>query len=425
MGKIRSAPVALAMLSGLNVLNYLDRYVGAAVLPLMLTAFSLSDAQGGMLQSAFIVVYSLMSPVAGWLGDRRARLPLAALGVLIWSVATLGTAAAPTFLLLLCARALIGVGEASYGVITPALVSDYYPPEKRARVLAIFYAAIPVGTALGYIVGGSVGSHWGWRAAFLVAGIPGAVLGLALLLLEEPPRGASDAAHGHGGALGVGAGLGETLRALAARRSYLFNTATQVLYSFAMGGLATWMPTYFVRVRGLPLETATTRFGLILVLAGFAGTLVGGALSDRLEHRIRAATFTVSGVGLLLSLVFTLLAVLHPSPWVYWPAMFGTLFLLFLNTGPLNAAIANVLPPSLRARGFAITTMVMHLLGDAASPWLIGIASDRVGLTAPTVATGVLLALSGAVLLAGRSALERDLAAARRPNDSLAAAPAP
>jgi MFS family permease len=414
-GKIQSAPAALAMLSGLNVLNYLDRYVGAAVLPLMLTAFSLTDAKGGMLQSAFIVVYSLMSPVAGWLGDRRARLPLAAAGVLIWSVATLGTAAAPTFAVLLVARALIGVGEASYGVITPALVSDYYPAEKRARVLAIFYAAIPVGTALGYIVGGSVGSHWGWRAAFLVAGIPGAILGLALLLLQEPPRGGSDAAGAHGGAggIGVGAGLGETLRALGARRSYLFNTATQVLYSFAMGGLATWMPTYFVRVRGLPLETATTRFGLILVLAGFAGTLVGGTLSDRLEHRIRAATFTVSGVGLLLSLVFTLLAVLHPAPAVYWPAMFGTLFLLFLNTGPLNAAIANVLPASLRARGFAITTMVMHLLGDALSPWLIGVASDHVGLTAPTVATGVLLALSGVVLLAGRGALERDLAAAR------------
>lgn len=409
MRKIRSAPVALGMLSGLNVLNYLDRYVGAAVLPLMLSAFALTDARGGLLQSAFIVVYSLASPVAGWLGDRRARLPLATFGVLVWSVATLGTAAAPTFAVLLCARALIGVGEASYGVITPALVSDYYPPERRARVLAVFYAAIPVGTALGYVVGGSVGSHWGWRAAFLVAGIPGAILGLALLLLEEPPRGQTDVAP-HAG---VGAGFGETLRALAARRSYLFNTATQTLYSFAMGGLATWMPTYFVRERGLALEAATTTFGLVLVLAGFAGTLVGGTLSDRMEKRVRAATFTISGVGLLASLAFTLLAVLHPAPWVYWPAMFCTLFLLFLNTGPLNAAIANVLPATLRARGFAVTTMVMHLLGDALSPWLIGVASDRVGLTAPTVATGVVLALSGVILLAGRGALERDVAAAR------------
>ena len=336
MRRIRSAPVALSLLSGLNVLNYLDRYVGAAVLPLMLAAFSLTDAQGGLLQSAFIVVYSLMSPVAGWFGDRRARLPLAALGVLIWSFATLGTAAAPTFALLLCARALIGVGEASYGVITPALVSDYYPAERRARALAIFYAAIPIGTALGYVVGGSVGTHWGWRQAFLIAGLPGALLGMSLLLLEEPPRGGSDRA-GHGAsAEPVGAGLRDTWRALSSRRSYLFNTAAQVLYTFAMGGLATWMPTYFVRVRGLPLETATIAGAIALVLAGFGGTLLGGYLADKLHHRIRAATFMISGLGLIFSLAFTFLAVLHPVPWVYWTGMFVTLLLLFLNIGPLE-----------------------------------------------------------------------------------------
>jgi sugar phosphate permease len=201
------------------------------------------------------------------------------------------------------------------------------------------------------------------------------------------------------------------LKALGKRPSYLYNTAAQVLYTFAMGGLATWMGTYFVRERGLPLAAAASIFGAILVVAGFAGTLLGGHLGDRLSKRVPAAQFAVSGWTLIGSLAFTLLAVLASRPVVFWPAMFVTLLLLFLNVGPLNAAMANVLPPDLRARGFAINTMAIHLLGDAASPWLIGVASDQWGLTRPVLATGLLLTVSGVVLLAGRRALEADLRA--------------
>lgn len=332
---------------------------------------------------------------------------LAAAGVFVWSAATLASGLAPTYALLLLARAVIGVGEASYAVVTPSLLSDCYPPDRRSRVLGIFYAAIPVGTALGYVLGGLVGEAFGWRAAFLVAGAPGAVLAVLLLLLPEPARGALDPVGT--AAATTPLGLGASLRALAARRSYLVNSGAQVIYTFAMGGLATWMPTYFVRERGIPLGTAATTFGLILVVAGFGGTLVGGRLSDALARRYRTAHFTLSGATLVLSIAFTLPAVLAPSPAVFWPAMFVTLFLLFMNIGPLNAAMANVLPADLRARGFAVTTMVMHLLGDAASPSLIGIASDRIGLTAPVLVTGCMLAAAGLVLLVGRSTLATDL----------------
>ena len=331
---------------------------------------------------------------------------LAAVGVFVWSAATVASGLAPTYALLLLARAVIGVGEASYAVVTPSLLADCYPPARRARVLGIFYAAIPVGTALGYVVGGLVGETFGWRAAFFVAGAPGAVLALLLLLLPEPSRGALDPV---GPAMATPLGIGASLRALAARRSYLVNTASQVIYTFAMGGLATWMPTYFVRERGIALGTAATTFGLILVVAGFAGTLAGCRLSAALARRSRAADFTLSGATLVLSIVFTLPAILAPSPAVFWPAMFVTLFLLFMNIGPLNAAMANVLPADLRARGFAVTTMVMHLLGDAASPSLIGLVSDRVGLTAPVLVTGCMLAAAGLVLLLGRSSLANDL----------------
>ncbi len=380
------------------------------MLPLILASLALSDAEGGLLQSAFILSYALVSPLAGWLGDRWARLRLAAAGVLVWSAATVASGLAPSYAALLFARAVIGVGEASYAVVTPSLLSDLYPPERRARVFAIFYAAIPAGTALGYALGGTIGSAFGWRTAFFAAGIPGAALALTLLCLAEPKRGASDA---------VGAGpatplaLGASLRALCARPSYLYNTAAQVLYTFAMGGLATWMPTYYVRERGLSLGTASTTFGLLLLIGGFAGTILGGQLTDRLGARLRGVQFAISGWGLALSLLFTAGAVLAPAPLVFWPCTFLTLLLLFLNIGPLNAAMANVLPSDLRARGFALTTMAIHLLGDAASPWLIGVVSDYVGLTAPILGAGCLLAVAGILLLMGRAALERDIAAAR------------
>jgi MFS family permease len=409
--RIASPGVALGALTVLNVLNYADRYVGAAVLPLMLADLSLTDAQGGVLQSVFVLSYSLVSPVTGWLGDRYRRLVLASVGVAVWSVATVGSGLAPTFAVLLVARAITGVGEASYAVVTPSLIADLYPPDRRGRALAVFYAAIPVGTALGYVAGGAVGTAWSWRAAFLLAGAPGAVLAFVLLAIREPRRGAFDTPSA-----GIGLALGPSLAALAARPSYTFNTVAQIGYTFVLGGLAAWMPTYFVRERALSLATATATFGAVLLLAGFGGTLLGGVLGDRLARRWPAGHFLVSGAGLLMSTVFTTVAVLSPDPRVYWSSMFVALVLVFLNIGPLNAAMANVLPPDLRTRGFAVSTMAIHLLGDAASPWLIGLVSDAIGLRTPVLATGLLLGGSGVVLLSGMRSLERDLnAGPKRP----------
>jgi MFS family permease len=404
----RSPRVILGSLTTLNALNYLDRYVSAATLPLILADLAISDAQGGLLQSLFIVVYALACGPAGWLGDFGNRLPLVSTGVFVWSAATVASGLAPTYGWLLLARAVIGIGEASYAVVTPSLLSDCYPAERRARVLGVFYAAIPIGSALGYIVGGLIGEAYGWRAAFFVAGAPGAALAFLLLLLTEPARGAQDSPHDSVTPLG----LASSLRALLSRRSYVVNTVAQIIYTFSMGGLATWMPTYFVRERGIPLASASTIFGLILVVAGFAGTLLGGRISAAVARRHPGADFIVSGWSLAASIVFTLLALLAPQPGVFWPAMFITLLLVFVNIGPLNAAMANVLPAELRARGFAVTTLLMHLLGDAASPWIIGAVSDQIGLRAPVLVAGCLLSVAGVVLFVGRATLETDLSAA-------------
>jgi predicted MFS family arabinose efflux permease len=399
-----SPRAALAILTGLNFLNYVDRFVPAAVMPSIIAALRLKDAQAGSLTMLFIVSYSLISPVAGYFGDRSPRFRLAALGVLVWSAATFGSGLAPTFLALAAARALTGVGEASYTVVTPSLVSDFYPAARRGRALAIFYAAIPVGSALGYVLGGLINEHFGWRWAFFLAGIPGMALALTLLLLRDPQRGAMDATTA-----GAPKSNRPSLRVLTAQPSFVFNTAAQIIYTFVVGGLAAWMPTYFVRVRHMPLKTADIDFGGVLALAGLIGTLVGGRLGDRLASRHPGGHFLLSGWSLIASLPFAVAGVLAESPAIFWPAMFVALTLLFLNTGPLNAAMANVLPAHLRGWGFAINTMAIHLLGDALSPWAIGIASDRMGLGTPVLVTATLPILAGLVLLAGRRALARDL----------------
>jgi MFS transporter, Spinster family, sphingosine-1-phosphate transporter len=409
VGFIKHPGAALGILTGLNVLNYLDRYVGAAVLPLIIADLHISDGQAGSLQSIFIFIYALACPVMGWLGDRGRRLPLATVGVLVFCIATFGSGLSTTFAVLLAARALVGIGEASYAIVTPSLISDLYPADRRSRALAIFYAAIPVGSALGYMLGGAIGARFGWRGAFFAAGGPGIILALSLLLLAEPPRGRYDAPRaGNAAPLSVGA----SLRALWARPSFVVNTVAQTIYTFSMGGLAAWIPTYFVRERGLPLERAAFLFGLCLVLAGFIGTLLGGQLGDRFAKKSPSAPFVASGVALLLSFPFVLIGVLASEPAIFWPGMFMALLLLFFNTGPLNAAMANVLPSDLRARGFAVYSVAILVLGDGPSPTIIGLASDVVGLRVPVLVAGGLLFISGLVLLAGRNTLPRDLVVA-------------
>ena len=410
MGRHLPSPrTALALLTGLNLLNYLDRFIPGAVLPFISRDLRLSDTQAGSLQMAFILSFALISPVFGWLGDRRARFELAAIGVIVWSGATVASGLAVSFATLALARALTGVGEASYTVVTPSLLSDFYPADRRGRALAIFYAAIPAGTAAGYVVGGQVAAHFGWRSAFYIAGAPGLLLALTLYALRDPIRGALD----RGGAVSkIAVTAREAIRAFRARPSFFYNTAAQTIYTFTTGGLAFWMPTYYVRVRHLEAADATLMFGGLLLLAGFAGTLIGGVVGDRLARTRPDAHFLISAVGLIASGPFTLLAIMHPSPAIFWPSMFVTLLLLFINMGPLNAAMANVLPAALRGRGVAVNTFSIHVFGDAFSPLVVGAISDRIGLQTPVLATGLLLVVAGLVLLAGRPALRRDLAAA-------------
>jgi MFS family permease len=286
---VRSASFGLAVLSFINLFSYLDRYIVSALIEsLKHSELGLSDANLGSLMSAFLVVYTFTAPVFGALGDRRSRPRLIAIGVACWSIATALSGFATGYLTLLAARASVGVGEAAYVTIAPSLLSDYFPMRQRGRVMAIFFCAIPVGSALGYVVGGLVDKHYGWRSAFFVAGIPGVLLAALCLLLRDPPRGAQDGTAARAGSAAGAKPASKAPRAnigkdtwaaygrLVRNRPYALTVLGYAAYTFAVGGLAVWMPAFLERARGIPRDDATVGFGAIVVITGFIGTFVGG-----------------------------------------------------------------------------------------------------------------------------------------------------
>ena len=184
--------LGLVILTALNFVNYIDRSVLFAVQPLVQREFPGSDAKFGLLTTAFFFCYMVTAPLTGWLADRYSRRWIMCAGALLWSAATLLTAVTHNFAELMLRHTLVGVGEATFVAIAPSFLSDLHPEYRRGRVLSVFYLAIPVGTALGYLLGGALAARWGWRAPFLVGAAPGALLGLLLPLVPEPERGAQD-----------------------------------------------------------------------------------------------------------------------------------------------------------------------------------------------------------------------------------------
>ena len=371
---------ALAVLTLINLFNYLDRWIVAALAESMKhSELRLSDTQLGSLMTGFIIVYMIAAPLFGSLGDARSRTRLLGLGVAIWSVATALAGLATSYASLFAARAAVGVGEAAYGTISPALLADYFPRERRGRVFAVFFAAIPVGSALGYIVGGLVDHYFGWRQAFFVAGVPGLLLAALALRLYDPPRGAQDAASG----LAAGAhavSLGNAARAayaaLVRNRPYVFTVLGYAAYTFAIGALAFWTPAFLERTRGIPKAQATVQFGAIVVVTGFIGTYAGGWIGDYFLRVSRQAYLWVSGVVTLVAAPLTLVALAAPHPAVYWTAIVAAELCLFASTGPINSAIVNVVSPHMRATAVALSIFTIHLLGDVPSPSLVGVLSD-------------------------------------------------
>jgi MFS family permease len=397
------ARYALALLLAVNLLNYIDRQALYAVFPLIKADLKLSDTALGFLGSAFMLCYMLAAPFFGRMGDRMNRTRLAAGGVVVWSLATMLSGITSSYRGLLAARSLVGVGEASFGTVSPGLVADYFGREQRGRVMALFFLAIPVGSALGYVLGGQLGQRFGWQEAFLIVGLPGLLLAIPLSRLPDPGRGAN-----HAGEPSFSRGIAAEFKEFLANRTFVNATLSMTAMTFALGGLAQWVPSFLHRSFGLDVGRGNLLFGAITVLSGIVGTLAGGWLGDRLKLRLPAGQLYVTAAGFVLGAPLAAIAVLSPSLPLCLTAIALAELFLFLNTGPLNTVLVDVLQPGRRATGFAITIFTIHALGDAISPAIIGTLSDIWGLRTALLITPLAIAVAAVFALRGCRFVEED-----------------
>lgn len=401
------AHYALALLLAVNLLNYVDRQALYAVFPLIKADFKLTDTALGFLGSAFMMCYMLAAPVFGRFGDRANRSRLAACGLAVWSCATMLSGLAVSYRMLLGARALVGVGEASFGTVSPGLVADYFGKERRGTVMALFFLATPVGSALGYVLGGQLGHHFGWQNAFLMVGLPGLVLAIPLWRLADPGRTAEVAVNR--------AATAPEWKEFLANSTFVYATLSMTAMTFALGGLAQWVPSFLNRSFGLDVGRGNLLFGAITVASGIIGTLAGGWMGDRLKKRTPAGQLYVTAAGFVVGTPLAAIAILSPSLPLCLTAIALAELFLFLNTGPLNTVLIDVLRPDRRATGFAIAIFTIHALGDAVSPAVIGFLSDEWGLRNALLITPLAVAVAALFALRGCRFVDRDQRIAESP----------
>ena len=405
---VSGARTALFLLLGINLFNYIDRQILAALEPdIRATFFAPGDVNAmwktGLLGDAFFVTYMISAPILGFLADRISRWIIVGSAVILWSLASGGSGLATTFAILFATRIFVGIGEGGYGPAAPTILADLFPIDIRGRVMAIFYTAIPVGSALGYVIGGVVGAHLGWRWAFYLVTLPGLLLGL-LCFWQRDPR----VSGHHLVQESARRGIGDYLR-LFRTRSYLINCVAQTLMTFVMGGLGFWAAAY-LRYRNQSPDVGMTIFGLIMVVAGLVSTLLGGIIADRLRSRFAGSYFWVSGIGMLIACPLFVATLYIPFP-AAWITMFLAIFFLFLNTGPSNTALANVSLPAVRATAFAANIFVIHAFGDVQAFWLLGYIGGHANMHVAFLFVSAIIFASGVTWLFGVKYLPADTAA--------------
>jgi MFS family permease len=364
----KAATVALVLLTALNLVNYIDRYILPGVQEMVKSEFHVSDERIGALTMWFFITYIVTAPLTGWLGDRFPRKPLIVIGALLWSGTNLFTAMVHNFDGLLVRHAALGIGEASFGIYAPALLSDFYGPEQRNRALTIFNIAIPVGAAMGYSLGGWVAEAHGWRNAFYVSAIPGIVIAFIILfVMREPKRGESEGKTGKRSGHVVG---------LLKNPAYLTATMGYAMTTFTIGGISAWIPSFLQREAGMTASHAGFTVGAITAVTGILGTGIGGWWAQRWIKRDHRALYWVCAIGPALCIPFALLCFFGPRATML-PALAIAELSLFLGSGPVNAAIVNAVSAKVRSTALAGQLLLIHLFGDVPSPRIIGFVSDR------------------------------------------------
>jgi MFS family permease len=383
---------ALIVLTALNLLNYADRNILFAVQPLVQDEFHLTKTQVGYLTSAFLGFYMIAAPFVGPLADRYSRKLIIILGAMFWSGVTLLTALTHTYGQLLVRHTLVGVGEATFVTIAPTFVADLFSEDKRGRILGVFYLAIPVGSAAGYLVGGSLAPIYGWRFPFYIGAVPGFLLALAVLFLKEPERGQFDTLPG--------SPERSTVFGLSHNRAFLTATLGMAAMTFSLGGIQVWMPQFLYSERHYSLQSANFIFGVIIVVDGILASLAGGWLGDYLLRRMKSSYYLVSAVSMALGVPFMIVALFTSGP-AMLPAIAVAAFFLLLNTSPLNAAVINSVDAHIRATAIAANIFIIHILGDVPSPTMMGWVADHRSLEIAFVLPVIAMVGSSAILFAG------------------------
>jgi MFS family permease len=399
---------ALSVLTLVNFLNYIDRQALPAVAPAMQRELGLTDTEIGAMEAALLLSFTVLAPLFGRLGDRYSRTRLMAAAAVLWSIATglaawvdrwplmppalqlklplFGVVALSSVALGLCAvRAMVGVGESSYSTITPTLVADYFPLERRATALGVFQAAIPMGFALGYVMGAVLAHFFGWRVAFMLVGLPGLIVAFFVWRLREPRRGVHDlpldkVEHdkraGGEDEQGARQSWWSTTREIFMTRDWLLSTAGYTALTFVLGAFATWATLMLARDKHMSETAAAVVLGVVSLVAGAAGTFGGGWIADRVVAKRRNGYFLVCAVSSLLAVVPAIIALVARRPLLFLPAIFFAVVLLFINNAPFHAILVNSVPPAIRASAMALNIVVIHACGDLISRFGVGKLSD-------------------------------------------------
>lgn len=392
-GHIAGATTALVLLTAMNFVNYLDRYILPAVQEQVKGEFHLTDDQIGSLTLWFFVAYVGVSPITGWLGDRFPRKPMIVIAGLGIAAMNFFTASVHDYLSLNLRHAALGVVEASFGVFGPALIADFFAEDQRNKAMTIFNVAIPCGAALGFLAGGNIAQGHGWRMAFIVSAIPGALIALLILFfMREPPRTASEKS--------THTVDKRSALSLASNKAYLGAILGYAAVTFSLGGISWWMPSFLHRIDGRDLGAAGTIMGGITVVCGLGGTVLGGWWAQRWSHTNQKALYYVPAISAALAITPAVLCFFGPKP-LTLPMLGLAVFFIFLGTGPVNAATLNAVPANLRASAMAGQLLMIHVLGDLPSPKLIGIISDHSNLRVGLAATLIAMAVAAVIFFIG------------------------
>jgi MFS family permease len=373
MNNKQAAWYALAVLFLINALNFFDRQIIGAVGEPIRKEFGLSDSALGALNTAFTLIYAFVGLPLGRLADRYSRKKILVIGVLFWSVMTAASGLARSFWQIFALRLGVGVGEATCAPAATSLIGDYFQSEKRAKAMSIFMLGLPVGLALSFAVSGAVAKNYGWRTAFLVAGLPGLLCVLAVLLIKEPARGAVETVN-----VGQKKREGSAYKLILSSPTMIWLILSGALHNFNMYALGGFITPYLMRHHSLDIAQANYVAMIVYGLLGAPGLLLGGFIGDWAKRKRPDGALLIAASAILLSVPFFFFSIgIAGGEYIAFSALIGTsCALMYFYYSIVYSTISDVTEPALRGTAMAVYFLAMYLLGASLGPYIIGLISD-------------------------------------------------